>query len=114
MTNVGYWIAVTAAFVLIGFVVVRLLNEIRQSNQLWRSRVTDLERERDGLIGQVAAAQGVAIEGASSKTLRSEWSDPENGNVYFSDGEIRDAQGNVLMDAGSGTVNPDLPNPFNE
>ncbi len=100
MITALYWIATVAAFTLCAFVIERLLRDLRESTQQWRSRVDLLERERDDLISQVAAARGVAAGGAPSTPYRTEWPDPETGNVYFSDGEVRDPHGNQLMPPG--------------
>jgi len=93
--SVGFAVAI------LGITIQRLLKEIRYSTQQWRARVTDLEREKDSLINQAAAAQGVGIDGAPSNPLRSEWTDPETGYVHFSDGEIKDSFGKTVIAAGS-------------
>lgn len=86
---------------IVGIIAQKLMRELRVSTQQWRARVTYLERERDDLISQVAAAQGVAAGGNSSgKPLRVEWNDPATGNTCFSDGEVRDPFGNQLIAPG--------------
>ena len=91
-----------------GWVLRQLLTELRHSTQQWRARVSELEAEKDGLIRQTAAAQGVGIEGAPSKPMRTEWADPETGFIYFGDGEIRDPHGNTVVEAGAIEANLDL------
>lgn len=98
MITAAYWTFTLGALVLMAFVAVRLLRVVRESTQQWRARVYDLERERDDLIGQAAAAQGVSAGGAPSTPQRSEWT--EDGFTFFSDGEVRDHLGNQIVPPG--------------
>lgn len=88
----------------------QLLGELKQAMQYWRARVHELETQREQLVERLGQAQGIGIERSASgngEPLRSCWVDPEDGATYFSDGEVRDRAGRVLMRSGSNEVEPE-------
>lgn len=104
------WILLTAAVLAVMLYVVHLLaRENRMSIQQWRARVTELERERDNMIEQVAIARGVDSSSAPAGNFRAYSVDPDTGNIHFDDGEVRGPEGTVLIERGSNEATIEWP-----